>query len=191
MPQFSVEFEDGNLIVKACLDLQKNAQITYNINSLIKPVEDLVQQNFYPIDTASAFSKNMTYPIGLDEESLAPLVTQEKLDLLNHLNNISFTHYLRFGCTIEKIKEQLAILFTCNEEEMNHLFSVFESKHSLSASDFSSFVLEQVNQTLSAMYLNFIGQYSTTAEEYDLNLNNARVVYRLESKRLLSESFNQ
>src|SRR3989338_8140601 len=88
LPCFQTEFDDGNVVIKSLIDVPKGKIISYSALSLTKSLEDSMMYNIYPIDGEFAFGNNLHHAVGIDMESLESLVTPEKLNLLNTLNNL-------------------------------------------------------------------------------------------------------
>ena len=180
---FLVEFDDGNLVVKSLIDIPKDKIITFSALSLTKPIEDLLMHNIYPIEYELALP-NVKHAIGIDLESLESLITQQKLDILNSLNNLSFTHYLTRGRKCHLLPIQLGVLFTTDEIALSNLLN----QKKIEINMFDSSVMENVNHVISAMVENFASAFSENEEAVE---DQNTVKYRTECKTLLSSLLSE
>ncbi|KAG2378328.1 hypothetical protein C9374_008471 [Naegleria lovaniensis] len=187
LPHFLREFDDGNLIVKSLVDIEQNTLISNSILALIKPIEEVFLYNIIPLDERG--NTCCTYAAEIDLESMESLVTQEKLEALNRINNLSFRHYLRCDTNSDKIVQQLCILLSSHEELANN--------PQLSLDGFSHRVHSQVRYIVDMMRTNFEQQFITTMEqdeallktplqEFDTPFLQNIIKYRLTSKRIVT-----
>ncbi|KAF0974734.1 hypothetical protein FDP41_006208 [Naegleria fowleri] len=182
LPHFLREFDEGNLIVKSLVDIEKNTLIPNSVLSLIKPIEEIFLYNIIPIDKRAR--SYWAYVAEIDLESMESLVTQEKLEALNRINNLSFRHYLRNETNSDRIVQQLCILLSSDEELVNN--------PDLSCKGFSQKVQAQVCQIMDMMRTNFEQQFITTVEQDEALLKTEVtsflqniIEYRLLSKRMV------